>query len=116
MLKQIEYKRRKEDINKPKKRYLEREIKKIDRRIQTKDIQNIISIFLKDDYIDNVVPISEEQANQILTILTEKTGKHYNLTQHRNVESDDIFYDLSISEKEAGDNEFCEEEWLCYTR
>ena len=80
-------------------------------------LEQLAEELFKTFYLENTPYLDEKELMQVLDYLSKKNGLFFHLRQDRNVESNEIWYALDLTELEDGtQNTYENYEWLNYTR
>ena len=69
----------------------------------------LVDRLIEDEYVEDIGPLSEEEAKEVVELISGKTGKTYTLIIHVNNEEDGVFYDAVLDTD--NENSVLFEEW-----
>jgi len=56
----------------------------------------LVDRLIEDEYVEDIGPMSAEEAEELLKLISAKTNKTYTLIIHVNTEVDGIYYDAVL--------------------
>jgi len=56
----------------------------------------LIDRLINDEYVEDIEHLTEEEAKEVLAIISSRTGKTYTLIIHINNEVDGVYYDAVL--------------------
>jgi len=79
------------------------------------DLEKLADRLYRFRYLDHTTFLDDKELKKLLEILIRKAGDNWRLVQSKNVETDEVWYELDLQEDWSGSS--CQTvEWLNYSR